>query len=520
MNFTGRVISMLVFSVSDGLAKPELASIFTDHAVLQRDRPLPVWGKADPGEKVTVSLGTETASATTGADGRWEVKLPAQIVSTKPLTLQAIGKETVVLNDILLGDVWLCGGQSNMDLGLGGLGVAAEIAAADFPLIRSFRVGYRFSDIPVESVSGKWTPCRPVTAPSFSGVAYYFAKRVHAETGVPIGLLTNAVGGTNVELWISQEKLLGTPALESYAKTMRTSLADYQTKLRQHIPVAGDWVRRADAAAKLGNELPMPPERPEFPFSDRAMKPRCVTLHNGMVAPLAPFALRGVLWYQGENNADDGLIYVEKMKALIGEWRALFQNAELPFYYVQLPMWQRSEDKPEGGGWGAIRDAQRRCLVIPHTGMACAIDVGDADDLHPKNKEDVGNRLALWALHNEYGQKGLVTSGPLFKRMEVEDGKLRVHFDSIGGGLIMAEKKGQDAAVATPGAKLNRFAIAGEDRQWFWAEAVIDGETLLLSAPRVPHPVAVRYAYSSNPEGANLYNRAGLPAPPFRTDDW
>lgn len=520
MNFTAGGILVFALLMGSLLANPELANLFTDHAVLQRDRTLPIWGNADPGEKITVSLGKETATTISNDNGEWQVKLAAQQGSNNPLVLKISGKTAIERHDILLGDVWLCSGQSNMDLTLSALGVSEEIASAKFPEIRSFRVAYHFANTPADQVEGQWRPCSPATAPSFSAVGYYFAKRIHAETGVPIGLLTNAVGGTNIELWISQEKLLHTPSLESYAKALRSSLITYQAALKAYLPTADAWLKRANTEAKQGHDLPLPPERPEYPFSDRAMKPRCVTLYNGMLAPLAPFALRGVIWYQGENNSDDGLIYVDKMKALIDEWRACFQNPELPFYFVQLAMFQHSDNKPEGGGWGQIRDAQRRCLSIPQTGMACAIDIGDAQNIHPKNKEDVGSRLERWALKSEYGQKDLIVSGPLYENLEMEGDKLRLYFTSLGGGLITAVKTGSDAAMPTPAVELKRFSLAGADQKWFWAHATIDGQTIVLNTPEVLHPIAARYAYSSNPEGANLYNRAGLPASPFRTDDW
>jgi len=500
-------------------ADPVLSNLFSDHAVLQRDKPLPVWGTADPGEKLTVILGERQAETSAGPDGKWSLTLAAQAVSSAPLELVIEGKTTITRTDILLGDVWLCGGQSNMDMALGSCDVPDEIASADHPLIRHFRTGMNFATRPAEDLSGSWAVCGPDTAFGFSAVGYYFGREIQAEVGVPIGLLTSAVGGTNIELWISQEKLLTTPALSGYAEIMRNSLADYQKKLKDHLPEALAWAEKGSVAVESGDLIPLPPDRPEFPFSDKVARPRCVTLHNGMIAPLAPFALKGAIWYQGENNAGDAE-YVEKKKALIAEWRELFQSPELPFYFVQLAAWQAPNPNPEGGEWGMIRDLQRQCLEIPHTGMACAIDIGDALDIHPKNKEDVGKRLALWALKKKYGKTDLVASGPLFQKIAVEGDHIRLHFDSLGGGLMTARKEGHEPSVETPDAKLQRFAIAGEDRRWVWAEAVIDGETVVVRSPDVPHPVAVRYAYSSNPVGANLYNRAGLPASPFRTDRW
>lgn len=496
-----------------------LPSIFSDNAVLQRDQPLPVWGKASPGERIEVSLGKSRGSTKAGSDGRWQVVLDPQPLSAEPLSLSVAGKNRITRENILLGDVWLCSGQSNMDWGLGGCEVPEDISAADHPEIRHFRVAYNFANRPADDVTGNWSVCTPASVHGFTAVGYYFARKVHAETGVPIGLLTSSVGGTNIELWISQARLLGTPALESYAAQMRESLDRYQEELVAILPAARIWADAGLAASKAGKPVPMPPAWPEYPFGERMMRPRCVTLHQGMIAPLVPMSLRGVLWYQGENNSDDRL-YVEKKKALVEEWRELFRNPELPFYFVQLAAWQQPDGDPAGGGWGPVRDLQRRCLAIPHTGMACAIDIGDAEDIHPKNKYDVGERLALWALRNEYGRKGLVVSGPLFREMKTAGDSIVLHFDSTGSGLMTGRKVGRQPVIEEPGAKLRRFAIAGEDRRWVWAEAVIEGDTVRVRSPEVPRPVAVRYAHSSNPEGANLYNRDGLPASPFRTDSW
>lgn len=500
------------------LAEVKLPALFSDHVVLQRDHPLPVWGWAAPGESVSVSFGTQNAKTTADAEGRWFVKLPAQPISKEALTLTVSGSNTVTVKDVLLGDVWLCSGQSNMDFGLGGCNAGDDIKAADFPLIRHFRTEYNFASSPQSDVRGRWSICTPGNAPGFSAVGFYFARRVHKETGVPIGLLTSSVGGTNIELWISQQTLLNTPTLKPYSKMMSESLADYQKQLADALPAIEQWTARCRDAQKNGQPLPMPPKWPDFPFGEKVARPRCVTLHNGMIAPLIPFALRGVLWYQGENNAD-GNLYVEKKMAMIENWREWFGSPELPFYFVQLAAWQKADDNPSGGGWGAIRNAQRRCLSIPHTGMAPAIDIGDADDIHPKNKFDVGERLALWALHNEYGRQDVEPSGPLFKSMQREGGKIRIYFDHLGGGLMIGKKSGKAPVVEDTGAALKHFSVCGSDKKWHWAKASIEGETVLVSSPNVPDPVAVHYADGMNPEGCNLYNRAGLPASPFRTEE-
>jgi sialate O-acetylesterase len=498
-------------------AEVKLPAILSDHVVLQRDKVLPIWGWADPGEQVSVSLGKKRMTTTGGPDGRWIVRLPAQPVSTEPLTLTVAGKtNTLTVADVLLGDVWMCCGQSNMEMVLGGCDSAEDRKTADFPLIRHLFVPRNFADAPASDVQGSWRVCTPESSAGFSGVGFYFARKVQAETGVPIGLLNNAVGATNIEWWISAETLLGTAELAPYAKKMGEAVAQYQKQLTEQLPAAEKWALSARAALGAGKQLPAPPLLPDPPYK----KLQCALLHNGHIAPLIPMALRGVLWYQGESNAD-GNLYLEKTRAMVTDWREFFAEPNLPFYFVQLAAFTKpNSNAVDAGSWGAIRDVQRRSLIIPHTGMASAVDIGDADDIHPKNKADVGERLALWALANEYGKKGLVVSGPLFRELRVEGGKVRIGFDSLGGGLMAARKSGRAPAVEDKGGKLNRFAVCGSDKKWFHAEALIDGDTVVVSSPEVSAPVAVRYADATNPEGANLYNRAGLPASPFRSDDW
>jgi sialate O-acetylesterase len=515
----GVALSLLTVLSGSAAAEVRLATIFSEHMVLQRERELPVWGWATPGERVQVAFGHSAAEAIADELGRWSVRLPAQPANSQPQSLTVTGPNTITLRDVLVGDVWLCSGQSNMDIGLHSCDAADEIAAAELPLIRHFRTQYNFAAAPAADVQGHWSVCTPHTAGGFSAVGFYFARRIQAQTQVPIGLITNAVGGTNIELWMSQETLLETAELEPYARQMRASLADYRRQLATALPALEDWTARSRAALAAGEEIPLLPQLPDFPFGERLHRPRCVTLHNGHIAPLLPLSLRGVLWYQGENNAD-GHLYVEKKRAMVAAWRRWFRDADLPLYYVQLAAWQQPNADPAGGEWGPIRDAQRRCLTIPGTGMASAIDLGDAEDIHPKNKADVGERLALWALRDLYGQRDVVVSGPIFREMEIEGQRVRLQFDHVGGGLVSGTKAGRAPVEFSPEPNLQRFAIAGADRRWHWAEAVIEGETVVVSSPQVPAPVAVRYAYCSNPAGANLYNRAGLPAAPFRTDDW
>jgi len=517
------VVIAVVFLTTSVHAEVKLAAIFSNHAVLQRDQPLPVWGWADPGEPVSVSFGNQLATTVADSTGAWRVTLAGQAMSTEPLTLKVVGKNTIEVTDLLLGDVWLCGGQSNMSFQLGACNADEDIRAANFPMIRHFGVSYNFSQSPQQDVEGKWQVCSPQTVSGFSAVGFYFARKIQQETGVPIGLLRSCVGGTNIELWMSQETLLNTPALTSYAERMRNSLADYETELKDSLPKIEAWSAASRQALESGEPIPLPPVWPEFPFGERRHNPRCVTLHNGMIAPLVPMALTGVIWYQGENNAGsvhDGDQYLAKKAAMIADWRKWFNNPDLPFYFVQLAAWQQPNDNAgHVDSWAHFRNAQRRCLTIPHTGMASAVDIGDADDIHPKNKYDVGERLARWALAKEYG-KEIETSGPLYRDLKIEQSVARVQFNHTGKGLMIGRKNGRQPVVEDSTCSLQRFAIAGADRKWHWADARIDGDTIVCSSDKVPQPVAVRYAFSTNPAGANLYNRDGLPASPFRSDDW
>lgn len=518
------ISTVCLFSfASPSFADVRLSALFTDHAVLQRDLPLRVWGWAEPGEKIVVKLGTESGEAVTGKDGKWQVTLKPQPVSKTPLSLTVTGNNSIKLQDILLGDVWLCSGQSNMEWPLALCDAPADIRDADLPLVRHFGVEMNFASKPQENVRGRWQVCTPQTAGGFTAVGFYFGRKVHRETGVPIGLLRSSVGGTNIELWMSQETLMNTPSLAPYGKIMRDSLATYQKDLAGSLSEIEEWTAKSRAEQKAGRPIPMPPTIPEFPFGEKMFRPRCVTLHNGMIAPLIPFSMKGALWYQGENNAGgpvESQQYIEKKKAMIADWRKYFGNPDLPLYFVQLAAWQSPSKDPAGGdGWAMIRDAQRNCLRIPKTGMAVATDIGDAADIHPKNKADVGERLALWALANEYG-KNLTVSGPLFKELKIEGTKAIVHFDHVGAGLTAGVKLGREPVKPSADAKLTYFAIAGKDRKWFWADAIIVGDNVICTHPQVPNPVAVRYAFTMNPVGANLYNKDGLPASPFRSDDW
>jgi len=472
----GLALVCLVVVAVAAPAEVRLPSQFGTGMVLQQGEPVPVWGWADAGAKVSVAFASQEKSATAGQDGKWTVTLDALKASTTPGTMTVTaGDDEVKLEDVLVGEVWICSGQSNMEWTVGGCNSPDDVAAADYPLVRQIKVPHKPSAEPLDNFQGSWVVCSPQTVPGFTAVGYFFARELHKELGVPIGLVNSSWGGTRVEPWTPPCGFAAVPELKEMAEKT------YDAKNHQQPTV----------------------------------------LYNGMIAPLVPLAIRGAIWYQGESNGGEGVSYYHKKQALIGGWRQLFGQGDFPFYFVQLADFQQPNDNPQGGdGWARLREAQLNTLKIPNTGMAVIIDIGEAGNIHPKNKQDVGRRLALWALAKDYGKKDLVYSGPLYKGMKVEGDKIRVSFDHVGSGLMVGKKEGREPVQEVKDGELRRFAIAGADQQWHWAKAVIDGDTVVVSCPEVKEPVAVRYAFSMNPEGCNLYNKEGLPASPFRTDEW
>lgn len=443
-----------------------LPAILSDNMVLQADKPAAVWGWAAPGQTIKVKFAGQEKSATTGADGKWKVMLdPLKVGGPVEMTVE--GATTLTVKNILVGEVWLCSGQSNMQVGLNDAANAAEeIKAADFPQMRLFITKLHAPEAPADDLRGQWVECNPQTAGRFSATAYFFGRKIHQTLKVPVGLIQSAQGATMADSWISLEGLKSDPVLEPILKRFEAAAKD---------PMGWD---------------------PHLPTG----------LYNGEIAPLTPFAIRGAIWYQGESNAGRAFQYRTLFPALIRDWRKA-RGEDFPFYFVQLANHLKPSAEPANEPWAELREAQALALALPATGMAVAIDIGEGDNIHPKNKQDVGLRLALWALAKTYGQD-LVYSGPLYKSMAVEGEKIRVQFAETGGGL------------EARGGPLKQFAIAGEDKKFVWAEAVIDGAAVVVSSPQVPKPVAVRYAWANNPVGCNLANKEGLPAAPFRTDTW
>jgi sialate O-acetylesterase len=625
-------------------ARPLLHPLFSNHAVLQRDRPVPIWGWAEPGTKVTVRFAGQTQMTSAGPEGKWTCSLDSLAASNQGRRLEVQTDNanlTAVADAVLVGDVWLCSGQSNMEMGITLCKEDEEIAHANFPEIRLIRIPHQPAFKPLDTFAATWKPCsaealRDGGWGGFSATAYFFGKKLHQELGIPIGLIHSSLGGTVAEAWTSAPALDEfpefKPQLDEAAAIAASTAADPESEhldawFKKHDPgttkgwfktdvstlnwrevsLPGSWAdcgipgfegvvwarRDIELPASWANQ-PLVVRVGEISDNDTTWLngkvigrtnqfgvPRCYrteagiakpgintitlrvtnaggggiladkhplgihpegdetatislagkwqlqetakladtgqpmvgnpnvpsVLYNGMIAPLVPCTLTGVIWYQGEANAPRAHQYRTLLPALIHDWRDRFQRADLAFHIVSLANYEKVQDQAHGQSWAELREAQAMTAKnVPHCGLAVAIDIGDARDIHPKNKRDVGNRLALSALANTYG-KPVVGSGPWFRSMETTASGIQLNFDHATGGLV------------AKGGKLTGFSIAGDDRKFVAAEAIIEGETVLISSPSVAKPVAVRYGWAANPE-CNLYNHASLPAVPFRTDDW
>jgi len=514
-----------VFSVlgSPAVADVRLPHVFTDNMVLQRDQAVPVWGSADPGEEVTVTFAGQFKKATADADGKWRVDLDKMEASDQSRELVVQGKNNLTYKNVLVGEVWICSGQSNMEWTVRYSLDPKEVQQeAKYPLIRHLKVSHAAADIPQDDFKGSWTVCSPDTILNYSAVGYHFARRLHLDLNVPIGLINTSWGGTRIEPWTN---LAGFRSIASASFVpeiiARIESADPSTQLGKKtygelIGKMRKWPEEAQAAVAAGKYPPPYVVRPTLGSSHQDP----ARLYRAMVHPLVPYGIRGAIWYQGESNGTEDETYYLKQHALVNGWRDAWGQGDFPFYWVQLANFTKDTKKPAGDdGYARIRDAQRRALDIKNSGMAVIIDIGEAGDIHPKNKRDVGARLAQWALAKDYGRE-IVSSGPLYKSHAIEGESIRIEFDNVGGGLMVGKKQGTAPTEEDAEGRLARFVIAGADRRWVWADAKIDSDTVVVSSPQVDRPLAVRYAHSANPEGANLYNRDGLPASPFRTDAW
>jgi sialate O-acetylesterase len=503
-------IKHLLLALACGLPLPSIAalqpnSLFSDHAVLQRGTLIPVWGTADAGEKVTVQFDGEARSAVTGQGGKWSVTL-APLEAGGPFAMTISGSSsTLEIHDVYVGEVWVCSGQSNMERQLGPRppqplidNWEQEASTADFPQIHEYFVPEKLSKGTSEDSWGHWEPCTPQTAPKFSAVSFFFARALYEDIKVPIGLLFTAWGGTTAESWTSEEALKADAGLADIVTAHERYTAGYPAVLDQYrkqtAALLDKYKANAAAALAAGSPSPAPFHAPRAPVAPETNMPG--RLYNAMVAPLIHFPIRGVIWYQGESNGGRGVQYRVLFPALIADWRARWREGDFPFLFVQIAPYRAADP--------AIREAQLlTALHTPETAMTVTADIGDPANIHPPHKRPVGERLALAARALAYGEK-IEYSGPLFASATPAGGKIAVTFTHAGG----LTAKGGPAAG---------FQIAGPDQKFVPAAAEISGSTVLVSSAAVANPQSVRYGWSQVPDG-NLFNAAGLPASPFRTD--
>jgi len=477
------IACFLVLNTADARAEVRLPAIFSDHAVLQRDAKVPVWGWADPGEQVAVVIAGQTHTTTADENGKWRVTLEPLSAGESPLKLVVEGKASrIERNDLLVGEVWLCSGQSNMEWP-----VAAswngdlDIAAAKRPNIRLVTVTGLGSQTPVDDFDGQWHVCSPENVGGFSAVGYFFGRELQDHLDVPIGLIDNSWGGSACDAWIRRDRLEGNPL---YA----AQLANWD---------------------KLAAEFDVEKARREGKPNPLVGQHRPANLYHARLGPIMGYALRGAIWYQGESNAGRAYQYREMFPLMIQSWREDWDQGDYPFYWVQLADFMDQKPEPGDSAWAELREAQTMTLDrLPNTGQAVIIDIGEAADIHPRNKLEVAKRLARWALARDYG-RDVVCQSPRYESHERDGNAIVLKFKDVGEGLRTVDAR-----------EVQGFAIAREDHQWVWAEAKITApDTVTVSSKEVAEPVAVRYAWADNPV-CNLYNKAGLPVTPFRTDDW
>ena len=471
--------------------------LFSDGAVLQQETPIPVWGTAKEGEKVTVNFDGQEVT-TLAKDGKWNVKLPAHRAGG-PFTLTISGENTITITNVLVGEVWVCSGQSNMAFPLGSAAnAAAELPTANYPNVRMFTVSLKCSAAPQEEAAGRWGICTPGTAPGFSAVGYFFGRDLFKARSVPVGLIHSSWGGTPAQAWTSRSGFGMSPELKVYTDRLTNAVASYLKEVDEYRGVIEKFQAKYGSpsapAAAVPNWEDLPPAGPVSPFTTVSSPS---VLYNGMIAPLLPYAIRGVIWYQGESNSSDAALYRILFSCMIADWREKWGRGDFPFLFTQIA--------PHPAFPPEIREAQFLTLArMTNTAMAVTTDVGDAQDVHPKQKEPVGARLALAARALAYGEK-IEYSGPLYQGLKIDGNRAILSFTHTGSGLM------------AKGGALKGFTSAGADKKFLPVKAEIVGDTVVVSSAEIPAIVAVRYGWTNIPD-VNLYNKEGLPASPFRTD--
>lgn len=501
------LLIVLLFPALSGGAEITFADVFNHHMVLQRDTSLPVWGTAAPDEQVTVRLEMHQVKTTADSQGNWLVQLPS-MAAGGPFELSVTGNQTAVtLTDIMIGEVWLCSGQSNMEMAVQQTArgwdnpvdnARMEAAAAPEWDIRLLQLSRRISGIPRKNLSSGWTRSDSQSVASFSAVGYFFGRELSRELNVPVGLIDATWGGTRIEPWTPPEGFAAVTELAGISEQIEQANRAYRDSLHNTLPLFNRWIAQAEQTMAGGGIPGAMPAIPDHPLQD-VREP--TSLYNGMIAPLCPLSIRGVIWYQGEANRKDGMKYLPKMEALIRGWRSVWDQGTFPFYYVQLAPYAYGDE------WEAlpeIREAQRKALDIPNTGMVVTTDVGDLVDIHPRRKQTVGHRLALWALARTYNMEELIYSGPLFREAKLADSRVRVSFNFAENGLTTRDNQ-----------PLIWFELAGKNGIYQQAEAEIQGREVLVWHPALVEPDSIRYGWAETAQ-PYLMNEAGLPASPFR----
>ena len=504
------IVVLFSFAPFTARADVRLPAVISDHMVLQQDVAAPIWGWADNGEEVTVSIAGQSKSAKAGADGKWMLKLD-KLTTGGPHELIVKGKNTLKIADVLIGEVWLGSGQSNMAMTVSrSKDFEVEQAAANLPNIRMFRESSAAATEPQESGTGKWEVCNSETVGGFSATAFFFGRELHKTLKLPVGLINSSVGGTPIEAWTSMPAQKELVELKPLFARWDNDTATYEPDKAKaaYDKQLADWKVAATKARDAGKQ---PPRAPQSPVNPRKNSHHPAVLFNGKIAPLIPYAIRGAIWYQGESNANStrqgagAENYGLQLRTMIADWRTRWGQGDFPVAWVQLPLFHKAQSEPvEETGWTIVREQMLKTLKVPNTGMAITLDLGEANDIHPKDKQGVGKRLAMWALAKVYNQKAVVASGPL------PDG-----YEIVGEEIVLSFRFA--AGLKANGEELKGFAIAGADQKWLAAKARIDGEEVVVWHPDVKQPKAVRYAWADNPD-ANVINGAGLPASPFRTD--
>ena len=460
------------------IANVTLPRIFGSSMVLQRNKPIAIWGWADAGEKITVQFNKQVKKTKAGKDGSWKIELN-QEPAGGPYQLIVAGKNTITFEDVLVGEVWICSGQSNMEWSVKNSDSAKrEIRESDYPMIRHIKVPRTIAATPAKDITGGvWQKADSTTTGDFTAVGYFFARKLFKQLNVPIGLINTSWGGTMVETWTSREAFEKTEEFKNLFATV--PFADIQA-----------------AADKAGK-----------PVSPNAYP---TLLFNGMINPIIPFSIQGAIWYQGETNAGRAFQYRKAFPLMIRDWRQRFGQGDFPFYFVQLASFNASNGtSAKGSGWAELREAQTATLSLPNTGMTVTMDIGETKDIHPRNKQDVGARLAAIALNNIYGEK-VEFSGPMYQSSTSDGNKIVVSFTHANNGLVIKDKYGY----------LKGFEIAGSDKKFYYAKADVKNNQVIVYSDSVANPVAVRYGWADDMPEVNLYNKDGFPASPFRTDTW